>query len=150
MINSVARKTVVNCALVGIETNNVDIDLPLLVEMDVVLTELLKKLSHADGVSPRDATTVPEANEKVDAVPLSQQLPDPPALPLQQPKSWVSLVSQKKMSSDALALKPFYLSVRVKRYSRKKCSLVCRSQTCGHEGPQAWSVHVWRSYRNSL
>jgi hypothetical protein len=85
----------------------VDNDLPLLVEMDVVLTELLKKLSHADGVSPRDATTVPEANEKVDAVPLSQQLPDPPTLPLQQPKSWVSLVSQKKMSSDALALKPF-------------------------------------------
>lgn len=64
-----------------------DSNSPLLVEIDVVLTELLKKLSHADGVSPRDATTVPEANEKDDAVPLSQQLPDPPALPLQQPKT---------------------------------------------------------------
>lgn len=61
--------------------------LPLLVGMDVVLAELFKKLSHADGVSPSDVTTCPEANANADAVALSQQLPVPPTSPLQQPKT---------------------------------------------------------------
>jgi len=69
-------------------TCNAGSNLPLLVGLDVALAELLKKLSHADGVSPRDATTVPEGNvnDHADA-PSSQQLPEPPTIPLQQPKT---------------------------------------------------------------
>lgn len=61
-------------------------NIPLLVGMAVV-AELLRKLSHAEGVSPRDATTVPEGNVNDNAYALVQQLPNPPTLPLQQPES---------------------------------------------------------------
>ena len=63
-----------------------DRNIPLLVGM-AVDAELLRKLSHADGVSPRDATTVPEGNANDNAYASVQQLPEPPTLPLQQPKS---------------------------------------------------------------
>lgn len=61
-------------------------NIPLLVTVGVV-AELLRKLSHDEGVSPRDATTVPDGNANDNAYALVQQLPDPPTLPLQQPKS---------------------------------------------------------------
>jgi len=62
-------------------------NLPLLVGADVVFAELLKKLSHAEGVSPKDVTTTPEANAKDDAYALSQQMSDSPMLPVQQPET---------------------------------------------------------------
>ena len=61
-----------------------DSNLPLLVGTDLVFAELLRKLSHAEGVSPRDVTTTPEANAKDDAYALSQQMSDPCVLLLQE------------------------------------------------------------------
>ena len=84
-----------------------DSNLPLLVRTDVVFAELLKKLSHAKGVSPSDTTTIPEANAKDDAYALSQQMSDPPMLPLQQPETWVSLALHITTASDAFTLLPF-------------------------------------------